>query len=420
MAGFGISLLQASAGGGVTRAGVVVGGAAGSGAPGSALVELLELTRDRRLAATPGTGRAETVIRAAESGSSTGSEAAAREVARLRARAAEYQGALNRLAAGRTTLLAAGDPGSPGPAVAISNGPASAGASDPASDPASGPETAAEGGDPAAVAAVPARRDDAAPAAPGPGAEGGTDGATKGVGNGVGGAAIADPSAPAPDPAPDPAPVAAGEAPGEAGGVPAGGAPVVQSVLGRSVQGADLQTALARLADLRATEAAARFRIALSGTADIDGGDGFDAIIVPGAGAISLGAPDTAAGGTRGSDPAAAPLASAPPTAALPTAAPLAAAGRSLGLHGGLGDGHDIVSIAPGTDVVLQLAPAPGRAGAAETYTVTRGADSLRLEFEGGSVTFTRVGEAGLIAVQGPLDAAPRILSTPVGLDLTV
>ncbi|MEI4485704.1 hypothetical protein V8J36_05840 [Frigidibacter sp. MR17.14] len=148
------------------------------------------------------------------------------------------------------------------------------------------------------------------------------------------------------------------------------------------------QPAFDRLAALAAQDAITRFRALLGTAIDVDGGAGNDRISV----SAVLGA--TVAGGS-GDDR-------------------ISLSSGTFALHYGLGDGNDSVAVGAGTDVVLQLGD-----GALDSYSITREGDSLRLDFAGGSVTFTGLATAGLIAV-AQASGEPVILNDPMPLDLTV
>lgn len=137
-----------------------------------------------------------------------------------------------------------------------------------------------------------------------------------------------------------------------------------------------------------------RYRAALSNIADVNGGAGNDAITVTGAEAINI------AGGT-GDDL-------------------ISVSGRTIGLHYGLGDGDDVVQIGAGTDVVLQLGARPDGTADPGDYTVTREGDRMVVAFAEGSITFTGMDRAGMVAIMAQGDEKPAFLNAPMPVDTTV
>ncbi len=141
-------------------------------------------------------------------------------------------------------------------------------------------------------------------------------------------------------------------------------------------------------------EASTRYRAVLSNIADVSGGQGADAITVAGAEAINI-------AGEAGDDL-------------------ISVSGRTIGLHYGLGDGHDVVNIGAGTDIVLQLGARADGTAAPEDYTVTRSGDVMRVDFGSGSITFTGMTTAGTVALMSSPGATPQVLNSGIPVDLTV
>ncbi len=74
----------------------------------------------------------------------------------------------------------------------------------------------------------------------------------------------------------------------------------------------------------------------------------------------------------------------------------IALQGGTVGLFYDIGDGHDRVSLAPGTEAVVQI-------NGADFYAVEPGDDSLTLRIGAGSITFSGLSQSGAIGVQlGP------------------
>jgi hypothetical protein len=71
----------------------------------------------------------------------------------------------------------------------------------------------------------------------------------------------------------------------------------------------------------------------------------------------------------------------------------IALQGGTVGLFYDIGDGKDTVSLAPGTEAVVQIT-------GATDYTVERGQDSLTLRIGAGSITFAGLSQSGAIGVQ--------------------
>ncbi|GAA4227862.1 hypothetical protein GGQ68_004030 [Sagittula marina] len=133
------------------------------------------------------------------------------------------------------------------------------------------------------------------------------------------------------------------------------------------------ETTAAERTALLSGDVAARYRAVQSNIADVNGGAGNDAINVSGAEAIHV-------AGEAGDDL-------------------ISISGRTVGLHYGVGDGHDVVKIGAGTDVLLQLGARPDGSSAPEAYSVTREGDMMRLDFGNGSITFRGMMQAGTVAV---------------------
>jgi len=124
---------------------------------------------------------------------------------------------------------------------------------------------------------------------------------------------------------------------------------------------ADWQLALAG-------DAAGRFTLALNNIADVDGGGGDDAIAISGAQLISV-------DGGMGDDL-------------------ISLSGQTVAVRFGRDGGHDVVQLAAGTEVVLQLDPNAG------DYTVTTDGDRMVVDMgDAGSVTFVGVAAAGAIGI---------------------
>lgn len=141
-------------------------------------------------------------------------------------------------------------------------------------------------------------------------------------------------------------------------------------------------------------EAAQRYAALRSNIADVNGGGGNDAITVTGAEAINI-------AGEGGDDL-------------------MSVTGRTIGLHWGLGDGHDVVHLGAGTDILVQLGARPDGSAAPDSYTATREGDSLRLDFESGSITFVGMARAGLIAVSQGGGGTPILLNAAGAVDVTL
>lgn len=71
----------------------------------------------------------------------------------------------------------------------------------------------------------------------------------------------------------------------------------------------------------------------------------------------------------------------------------IALQGGTVGLFYDIGDGHDSVTLAPGTEAVVQINGASG-------YSVEQGQDSLTLRIGAGSITFAGLSQSGAIGVQ--------------------